>query len=42
MIRTEATDEHLIHFFFKMATDRMEQEIKQKEANTNRFRAFLF
>lgn len=42
MIRTEATDEHLSHFFFKMATDRMEQEIKQKEANTNRFRAFLF
>lgn len=42
MIRTEATDEHPIHFFFKMATDRMEQEIKQKEANTNRFRAFLF
>ena len=42
MIRTEATDEHLIHFFFKMATDRMEQEIKQKEANTKRFRTFLF
>ena len=42
MIRTEATDEHLSHFFFKMATDRMEQEIKQKEANTKRFRAFLF
>lgn len=42
MIRTEATDEHLIHFFFKMATDRMEQEIKQKEANTKRFTTFLF
>lgn len=42
MIRTEATDEHLIHFFFKMATDRMEQEIKQKKANTKRFTTFLF
>ena len=42
MIRTEATDEHLVHFFFKMATDRMEQEIKQKEANTHRFTTFLF
>lgn len=42
MIRTEATDEHLIHFFFKMATDRMEQEIQQKEKNTNRFMTFLF
>lgn len=42
MIRTEATDEHLIRFFFKMAMQRMEDEIKQKETNTKRFRTFLF
>ena len=42
MIRTEATDEHLIRFFFKMATQRMEEELKQKEANTKRFTTFLF
>ena len=42
MIRTEATDEHLILFFFKMATRRMEEELKQKEANTKRFTTFLF
>ena len=42
MIRTEATDEHLIRFFFKMAIQRMEEEIKQKETNTKRFRTFMF
>lgn len=42
MIRTEAIDEHLIRFFFKMATRRMEEELKQKEANTKRFTTFLF
>lgn len=42
MIRTEATDEHLIRFFFKMAIQRMEEELKQKEANTKRFMTFLF
>ncbi len=42
MIRTEATDEYLIRFFFKMATRRMEEELKQKEANTKRFTTFLF
>ena len=42
MIRTEATDEHLIRFFFKMAMLRMDEELKQKEANTKRFRTFLF
>lgn len=42
MIRTEATDEYLIRFFFKMATDRMERDLRQKEANTRRFGAFLF
>ena len=42
MIRTEATDEHLVRFFFKMAIDRMEQEIKQKENNTKQFMTFLF
>ena len=36
MIRTEATDEHLIRFFFKMATRRMEEELKQKEAKPER------
>ena len=42
MIRTEATDEHLIRFFFKMAIQRMEEELKQKEANTKQFMTFLF
>ena len=42
MIRTEATDEHLIRFFFKMATRRMDEELKQKEAYTKRFTTFLF
>lgn len=42
MIRTEATDEHLIRFFFKMATRRMKEELKQKEANTKRITTFLF
>ena len=42
MIRTEATDEHLIRFFFKQAIHRMDEELKQKEANTNRFMSFLF
>ena len=42
MIRTEATDEHLVHFFFKMAVRRMEDELKQKAANTKRFTTFVF
>ena len=42
MIRTEATDEHLIRFFFKMAMLRMDEELKQKEANTKRVMTFLF
>ena len=42
MIRTEATDEHLIRFFFKMAIQRMEDELKQKAANTKRFTTFVF
>lgn len=42
MIRTEATDEHLVHFFFKMAVQRMRDEIQQKEANTKRFMTFVF
>ena len=42
MIRTEATDEHLVRFFFKMAVKRMQEEMKQKEANTRRFSTFLF
>jgi len=42
MIRTEATDEHLIRFFFKMAMQRMQDELKQKEANTKRFGTFVF
>lgn len=42
MIRTDATDEHLIRFFFKMAMQRMDNEIKQKEQNTKRFMNFLF
>ena len=42
MIQTEATDEHLVHFFFKMAMRRMEDELKQKAANTKRFMTFVF
>lgn len=42
MIRTEATDEHLIRFFFKMAVQRMQAELKQKEANTKCFNTFVF
>ena len=42
MIRTEATDEHLVRFFFKMAMRRMEDELKQKAANTKRFMTFVF
>lgn len=42
MIRTEATDEHLVRFFFKMAVQRMQEEMKQKEANTKRFSTFVF
>lgn len=33
MIRTEATDEHLIHFFFKMATDRWQPTGWNKKSN---------
>lgn len=42
MIRTEGTDEYLVCFFFKIALQRMENEIKQKEDNTNRYKLFLF
>lgn len=42
MIRTEATDEHLVRFFFKMAMRRMEDELKQKAVNTKRFKTFVF
>ncbi len=42
MIRTEGTDEHLVLFFFKMAMQRMAEELHQKAANTKRFTSFLF
>ena len=42
MIQTEATDEHLVRFFFKMAMRRMEDELKQKAVNTKRFMTFVF
>lgn len=42
MIRTEATDEHLVHFFFKMAMRRMTEEMTQKKENTKKFVSFLF
>ena len=42
MIRTEATDEHLVRFFFKMAMRRMEDELEQKAANTKRCMTFVF
>lgn len=31
-----------IRFFFKMAMQRMQEEMKQKEANTKRFSTFVF
>lgn len=42
MIRTEHTDEWLVRFFFKVAMQRMREEIKQKQDNTLRFSSFLF
>lgn len=42
MIRSEATDEHLVLFFFKTAMQRMEDELRQKDANTRQFTSFLF
>lgn len=41
-IRTEGTDEHLVRFFFRVAVERMERELAQKEANTRRFTSFVF
>ena len=31
-----------VRFFFKMAMQRMQEELKQKEANTKRFSTFVF
>lgn len=42
MIRTEATDEHLVHFFFKMSMRRMNEELAQKKENTKKFISFIF
>ncbi len=42
LIRREGTDEHLIRFFFKMACQRMRDELEQKQSNTTRFLSFLF
>lgn len=42
MIRKEVSDEQLIRFFFKMAIRQMNEELKQKEANTNRLPSFVF
>ncbi len=42
MIRKEGTDEHLIHFFFNVAISHMQEAVKQKDANSLRFRSFLF
>lgn len=42
MILTEATDEHLVSFFFKEAMRRLTDELAQKESNTQRFKMFLF
>lgn len=39
--RTEGTDEYLIAFFFRTATERMEAELTQKRRNTN-LGLFLF
>ena len=40
-IRTEGTDEYLIHFFFQTAISRMQREIDEKKRQ-NRFKPFLF
>lgn len=40
-IRTEGTDEHLIAFFFRVATERMQGEMEQKQRNS-RMGLFLF
>ena len=34
MIRTEGTDEHLVHFFFKAAIQRIKNELEQKKHNS--------
>ena len=31
-----------VRFFFKMAMQRMQEEMKQKEANAKRFSTFIF
>ena len=41
-IRQEGTDEHLVHFFLDCAIQGMQQALKQKAANTNSFRTFIF
>lgn len=41
MIRSEGTDEHLISFFFRAASERMESELAQKRNNT-RLGSFFF
>lgn len=33
-IRTDGTDEHLVHFFFKVATQRLRNELEQKSRNS--------
>lgn len=42
LIRTENTDEHLIHFFIKTSMKRMDDEIRQKESNTKRMLGLFF
>lgn len=41
-IRTEGTDEHLVRFFFKVATTRFAEAIKQKRDNTRRMMGLFF
>lgn len=42
MIREEATDEFLVNFFFDCAIRDMREAINQKNANTHKFKTFLF
>ncbi len=42
MIRQEGTDEYLIRLFFRLAIQRMQDELAQKRQNTKRFTTFLF
>ena len=39
-IRSEGTDEHLVHFFIKVATQRLQNEMEQKRHNSRKMLFF--